>query len=1170
MRKRILLVSVVVFCASVKLFAQETQVDSDLKFGIELFRNQMYDLAEEQFNKFLQQYPASPSAGQARYYLALSQLDQKKYADAAGNFQTFAIQYPNDPQAPSAWMNAGDAFAKGNDFANAGLSYERLKVFYPKDPQAPAALLEAARFFNMSGDTARAEISLLSIVQDYTSTSSYFEATFQLGNLYFDSGRLQKAENQYKALLASDNDSVRVMGLLALGKLNKMTGSIQSAEQYFAEAAKIGIFPQSTDAVLETIEIDLEAGNYSHGLEDANRLQSSKLTSEEREQLDYEINYAQLALGNNSIYRKNAAKIKVLPWKYRIRIASLLKTKGEFSEGLAVMKNLPAKGVDSSALDLYAELAYRAGKMSLADSLLHLSIQDSKSPDPRIIVKLLDIEKMILNDGEKVGATFARYRDYLKDRPDALLFYGAIDDEISEDYGDASDKLEELEKSFPESDYLSAADSLSDIIADSKGFDYRDAVVELADILMQQGLSSSDKTNSLMRLGNLYENILKDHSKAARIFEEVASTDTGSNQRLANYLLASALEKNEKEKTDRNSKAFDIYQQLSAEPAADSIAERSLFKLMELQASSGDSVAAENSALSFVKRFPASPRLPEACCLLATVLFNSGAYHDAVAQASLATPLPAAALILAKSEIALDSLDNAKSILENLMNSDPPKESLIRGELVYIGLLKRTNADAGETYIDLLDNLVPSKVKDNVAAQYADFLYSTEKYDSAFSVYDLIGKDELWHRTSSQLNYKMAYCMLKTGDLESARDLFQQVASTASDTSLRNDSFLQLGGIYRNLGDSKMSAAFYEKAGSGDEGALVNAGDTYFKLGDFENAQEIYGKLQNSTKSDSVKEYCVARLIEIDYKDGDVKSADSKAAKFRKSYKDGSSEYLARFLVDKAEYLIDNKKYDEAEKLLDDVKSDYEDTQAYPVSLLDHARVFVEKEDLDKAQATLTELLTKFPASAAALEGHLELGNILYAKEKYQEAADNFRMVYLDSLADRGLVRDAMSRLVSSYESLGLFDGALEISRKFVKMFPDDKSIMDMRIKIGILYEELKYFDQALLTFQNLAKDANRDYQAELHYYIGAIYDDKGDYASAILEFLKVPYLVSPSPAVDWAAQAYYSAGKCYEKLNKPNDAITMYQKIVDKPNTDPTFVAGAQREINRVKALLK
>ncbi|HQT91597.1 MAG TPA: tetratricopeptide repeat protein, partial [Candidatus Kryptobacter bacterium] len=264
------------------------------------------------------------------------------------------------------------------------------------------------------------------------------------------------------------------------------------------------------------------------------------------------------------------------------------------------------------------------------------------------------------------------------------------------------------------------------------------------------------------------------------------------------------------------------------------------------------------------------------------------------------------------------------------------------------------------------------------------------------------------------------------------------------------------------------------------------------------------------------------------------------------------------------------KEYKEASIILDDIKSDYDHTPAYPRSVLDRAQIFVEESDLAKAAETLKELLSKFPDADVVPEAHLELGNIYYAQEKFQDASDNFRAVYLDSLAGRSIVRDAMSQLISSYESLGMYDGALDITRKFIAMFPDDKSIMDKRIKVGILYEELRYFDQALITFQSLVKEANRDYQAELHYYVGAIYDDKGDYANAILEFLKVPYLVTPSAVVDWAAQAYYMAGKCYEQLNKPNEAIAMYQKIVDKPNTDPTFITGAEREINRVKALLK
>ncbi len=1170
MLKRIPLILSVVLALGSASLAQNSQVDSDLKFGLELFKNKMYDLAEEQFSKFLQQYPTSPSAGQARYYLAMSQFDQNKFSNAANNFQTFAVQFPNDPLAPTAWVNAGESYAKVDDYANAGLSYERLRVFYPKDLRAPDALLKAAKYFELAHDTARAEISLLTVVQDYSTTSSYFDATLQLGNLYFNSGHLLKAENQYKALLATDNDSVRVMGLLALGKLNMMRGMPLQAGKYFDDASQLNIAPQSFDALLESIGIDLEAGNFTLALQRAKQIDVSNLTSAQAGKLEYEKGYAELGLGDNASFKNRFSKLKTLPAKYRIRIASLLNTKNKYSDGLSLLKDLPASDATEPTLSLYAELAFRAGEMRLADSLLALSIEHSKTPKAKSVVGLLNIEDQFLKNGEKIRKTFSLYEDALKSRADAFLFYRARSEESAGNYGNAVNDYQKLVSKYPESDYAAAADSASNYILNFKDVNYHNAVVSLADILLEQGLSSTDRSNAMMQLGNLFENELKDYSKAARVYEQLASISTGDTMRVAQYLLAGTLEKMSGGKVDENSRSYSIYKKLSSGLFNDSISERSLLKVIESQDASGDSVAAENSALSFLKRFPNSSYAPNVYYILAKTLYNTGAYHDAIAQAALAGSLPEAQLILAQSEIAIDSLNDAKTTLENLFSTQPPKKSLMQGQLLYAGLLKKMNVDAEQAYLGLLQELVPSTYKDDVAIQLADYLYTTDRYDTAYSIYKTIGEDELWHKTPSSVIYKMAYCKLKAGDFNRAKDLFKDVAANSRDSAQIADSYLQLGNIYKSLGDKRMSASFFEKAGSNDIGALVSAAETYFRMGDYQNAGQIYQRILNAASVDTLRAFSAARLIEIDYMTDNIKSADAKAAKFKKTYPDAGDEYPARFLVGKAEYLIRSKKYNEAQKLLDDVKSDYDETRAYPTAMLDQARIFVEVGDLTKAQTKLKDLLSKFPDSPAAPEAHLELGNIYYAQEKYQDAIDNFRPIYLDSLVDRTILRDAMSRLISSYESVGMYDGALDIDRKFIAMFPDDKSIMDKRIKVGILYEELKYFDQALLTFQNLTKEANRDYQAELHYYIGAIYDDKGDYPNAILEFLNVPYLVSQNPVVDWAAQAYYMAGKCYEKLNKPNEAIAMYQKIVDKPNTDPTFVAGAEREINRVKALLK
>ncbi len=1166
MLKRIFLPFLIFVCLVSVSRAQESQADSDLKFGKELFQNKMYDLAEDQFTKFLQQYPASPSAGQARYYLALSQYAEKKFGSAAANFQAFAVQYPNDPEAPKAWLSAGESYARVKDYSNAALSYQRYRVFYPTDANAPSALLKAAKYFELAGDTARAEESLGTIVQNYSASSSYFDATLRLGNLYFNSGDLLKAENQYRALLTAGNDSVRVMGLYALGRLNNLRGLPQKAQGFLKDAAALGIAPQSYDAMLESIEIDLSAGNYTLATQQAGLVDTTKLTADQKTWLVFEKAYSGIALDNTPVYSN--AVLNSLPLDYRVRLAALLDTKGNYADGLSVLGNISGNEATENNLTLYSEIAFRAGRMRLADSLLTLAASKSKPVEVRLVVKLLEIENMYLRDPERTRETFYRYENVLKQRPDVYDFYKAWSEEQAGDYAAAINDYTELSAEFPESDYAHAADSLATYDRDYKVVDYRDAVVTMADILLEQG--SADRISALVHLGNLYENELKDYRKAARVYKQLASIAGGDTQRVAEYMYAGALERLPDAKTGEASQAYPIYQNLSAGLQTDSISEKSLYRVTVMQAASGDSLAAESSSLDFLKRFPSSQLAPKVYTILAEALYGSGAYNTAISQGTLAGMDPEAQLVVARSQIALDSLQDARLTLQTFLGLNFPKKYLLEANLLYAKVLQKLNLDATPTYQAMLGELQPSEYKNKVARMFADYLFTSARYDSAYTVYKNIGRDELWYRNPPSILYKMAYCKLNSGDINGAKSLFQEVATNSGDSTRVLDSFYQLGNIYGSLGDKRMSASFYERAGSYNSAALLKAADIYFGMQDYHDARRVYGRILNTTSADTLKTYSAARLVEIDYMTDNIRAADLGAANFRKNYRDPGNRYRARFIVDQAEYFIRTKKYEEAGRLLRDVSRNYSRTSAYPRALLDEARISVAVGDLDKAEKGLTSLLAKFPNADVSPEAHLELGNIYYAKQKYQDAADNFRAVYLDSLADRTLVRDAMSRLISSYESVGMYDGALDITRKFINMFPEDKSIMDKRIQVGILYEELRYFDQALLTFQTLVKEANRDYQAELHYYIGAIYDDKGEYANAILEFLKVPYLVTQSEVVDWAAQAYYMAGKCYEKLNKPNEAIAMYEKIVHKPNTDPTFIAGAEREINRVKALLK
>jgi len=64
--------------------------------------------------------------------------------------------------------------------------------------------------------------------------------------------------------------------------------------------------------------------------------------------------------------------------------------------------------------------------------------------------------------------------------------------------------------------------------------------------------------------------------------------------------------------------------------------------------------------------------------------------------------------------------------------------------------------------------------------------------------------------------------------------------------------------------------------------------------------------------------------------------------------------------------------------------------------------------------------------------------------------------------------------------------------------------------------------------------------------------------------------LVSKQGRINWTATALYMAGQSYEKMSKFDEAIGMYQQIIDRQGIDATFKSAARKEIDRVKSIIK
>jgi tetratricopeptide (TPR) repeat protein len=342
-----------------------------------------------------------------------------------------------------------------------------------------------------------------------------------------------------------------------------------------------------------------------------------------------------------------------------------------------------------------------------------------------------------------------------------------------------------------------------------------------------------------------------------------------------------------------------------------------------------------------------------------------------------------------------------------------------------------------------------------------------------------------------------------------------------------------------------------------------------FDTGDYAGANTQFADLTRSAASEDEKKSLDSKTIIGLIRLGNLAEADARITQFSRTYKD-VDEQLAEIELERGLYYFRKQDYTPALSVFEKVTRDYDETKAVPSAQYWTGKIDEATGQNQKAVERYDEILKKYPHSEILPRVYLALGNIDYRTEKFDPAVKYYQMV-VDSLSSPpDILQSAMNNLIEAYETVGLFEAALQLTRKFIDKYPDDESVQDKRIDIGVLYEKLGYHDQSIMYLQNLLEDVDADLEAEVRYSIGEAYFGKGDYDRAILEFLKVPYLVTKKGRVDWIPNAFYMSGQAYEKMGKYDQAIAMYQQIVDRPGIDQTFKSAAQKEIDRVNALVR
>ena len=1199
-------------------YSQDTKENAEFKLAVNLYNEGFYDLAISQLKKFIDSYPNSPQVAEAQFYLGMAYFKLRKFEDAQMIFQNFAVSKPSHPRAIEALWKSAECFVEMKKYKEAGSAFERIKLFYPKSQLAPKALIESAKYFELAGDIQSAKKVLLSLIQEYPNDEHFYNARFKLGNILVKEGNFERALIEYRKIANEVEDkNLKFKAYLNIAKINLTLGKSEEAERMLSEiTAQSGLNSEIiAESYFELGKLSAEFGEYENAINytlKARDLITSSDTSESLKILKQKI---LLQLAN---YYFNIADYQNAIKFYDELSNSTSESDPEIWFNIAVAfdkilnyqkaNEFYQKVIDSDTNSIrrsrailnFAVNCARIGDFEKAVDLykkyLALYPTDESVPDVLFQLALLYEEKI----GDYKNAIFY-YTDLMNRFPknkyvdEAIYHIGLCYENLGE-VDEAISKFETLAKNYKSSEFYDNAISKIEYL---KRFqirsnnDYVNSIVDLvADII-----TDKPKNELILKVADLYNFNLKDYSNALKYYNLALSSGGFEPTEVAeiNYkksVCAYNLFLENKLSSDSAGSIVQSFINLKGGVESGKV-DSAVFYLFKIQISGLSQDGKRKIAEDFRTKYPNSRFYGFFTIEILNYHFLSGNWNDVIKIVSEnfnkfnQEQIPE---VLFKRAYAYYKIgDKQKSLMDLnlLLGKHVPSPYDARAMDLQAQIFKelKSYVEAIKILREIEKNYFYVGLADNVKLRIADIYFESGDYIKAIDEYKSYLSQSVAGRSEREpeVIFKIASSYQKLGDLSNAKRYYKIYLSTPKPSPVLTlqaflphigEVYYALGNIYKAEGINEKALYYFERARKSsstlEKKTILETAQMLFDLEKYDEALKRYNEALKYAQSDSERASIQSKIIICYLRMSDIDNANKGVNSFKQTFaKLDVKDYLAEFQIEFGGYYFRNKNFENARKTFNDVIKNYPETKFSYLAQYWLAKIDEYNGSIENAVKSLLELNRKPLDKDTRLRVNLTLGNIYFKLEKYDSATIYYRFV-VETADEPKVLQSAMSNLLECYDELGYYELAIGIARRYIEKFPNAEDVIDKKIKIGVMYEMLGNYDLALSYFQNLLEEADKDLEAELHYYIGEVLYYKGEYEQAILEFLKVPYLVTKKTKIDWTANAFYMAGQSYEKMKKYDQAINMYQQIIDRPGIDPIFKAGAQKEIERVRAILK
>ena len=1163
--------------------------------GESYLKLEKYHEAQQAYLEMTMRYPEAPKTDEAQMKIGDCYRALQDYTKAANAYQRVKIFYPKSNLAPGSMIASARMSGLAGNYSAAITTYYDFLDEYPQAPDGFQVKLELIEILMKKGELKRALAESEKLSISAFKVDNKVKAKYYKGLIYEEMGQISQAQEEYHAIVAQSTDqSLLAKTYLRLGYIYRLKGEWERSSEFFTKSlASEGGQQVQIETYLMLGDNYLDLNNYAN----AQTFFEKVIETAPKDEASY----------LEALYKSGLAYENLADYKSANRY---------FLRLLNEYQPTNRKGADyrEQAFLKVAQnyLLLNNGTQAVNYFRKYLELYEDSNLADQINYKIGEIYEQSLDNPEKAIRLYDRFMETFPHSPyidEAQLGIARCYEALG-NYDRAIKEYRSFLGVYPGGAEYDIAEHRIRFLETYYIEDPTKALHEFSSLISGL-LSQRDQTQLFFQLAEINFEYIRNYKVALQNYR--TSLKHGATESLTAKILFRMgqsyqfLAHLEHQKPDGGQymalmdSARMNYQLILDRYSDNQWADDAAIRLAELKAQDvfGNKSETARFYADALRKFPRSDhkdymllRLGEAILkgyYSKTDSLNSPKHYfqQLLADYPQSEYRGQAQFMLGLYHYQLTDFYAARNALKGYIENFPDGAFIVKAYDLLAKIERRQeNYDKSvEYYQHIINNYAYSPNADSAYLLLGDIYL--EKNDNETALNHFLSIETKFNKLSwltfdrvrseifswDELNFKVGKTYERLGDFTQAKQRYQNYLKLAPNGKYLPETLLALGRITASEGqyDKDLALGYYKrlKEEFPDQeigyDASIKAADLLFNEQKYEESHAEYQKAVSFADSDMKMEYPQAQAIVCLYRIGKITAADNEKETFQKAF-GGVANYLAQFEYEKGEYYLNQKSFNRAEKLFDNVRRKYKRTDYAPKAELSLGKLYKIQNKDEKALDILTAIPQKYPNSEIAALAYVNLGDYYIAEKQPPNAISMYKKAL--EVPQIGTLKPlAMRKLIGAYEIFGMSDQQLALIREFIRLYPQDKSIFDMKLKIGIIYKDTKEYAQAIALFDELLVQADPENEAEVQFRLAECYEMTGQFERAISEFLKVKYIAKQTK-LPWGTTAQYLAALLYKKQSQYPEAKQLLQKIIQSRGITDNYGRVAKEQLDEIERL--